>query len=145
MGHLAQFNIARARWDLNDPRMAGFMDNVARVNQLAERSPGYVWRLEDETGPEAPQFPDEPRMTFTLSVWESLEALRHFTFNTIHKQFRARTSEWFEPLGEAYLALWPVAEGHHPDGVEALTHLALLRSQGPSAHVFGTETLIRPV
>lgn len=142
MAHLAQFNIARARWPLDDPRMSGFVDNVARLNTLAERSPGFVWRLVDDAGPEAPKFPDDPRMTFTLSIWEDLNSLRHFTLNTIHKQFRARTAEWFEPLGEAYLALWPIAEGHRPEGVEALTHLALLRATGPSAHVFGTETLM---
>jgi hypothetical protein len=142
MPQLAQFNIARARWDLDDPRMSGFRDNVARLNALAERSVGFVWRLVDDEGPEAPKFPDEPRMIFTLSVWEDLNSLHHFMMNTIHKQFRARTSEWFEPLGVAYLALWPIAEGHRPEGLEALTHLALLRAHGPSAHVFGTETLM---
>ena len=142
MGQIAQFNIARARWDLSDPRMAGFTENVDRINRIAERSSGFVWRLRDETGSTAPQFPGDPRMTFTLSVWEDLSALRHFTVNTVHKQFRARTGEWFAPLGEAYLAIWPIADGHRPDGAEALTRLARLRSDGPSEHVFGTEALM---
>lgn len=142
MGQIAQFNVARARWPLDDPRMAGFMDNVGRINALAERAPGYVWRLVDEHGPEAPQFPGETQMTFTLSVWESLSALRHFTLNTVHKQFRTRTREWFEVPTEPYLAMWAVADGHRPEGVEALTHLALLRAHGPSEHVFGTEKLM---
>ena len=30
--HLAEFNIARIRYPLDDPRMAEFVDNVARVN-----------------------------------------------------------------------------------------------------------------
>ena len=107
---LAQFNIARARWPHDDPRMREFTDNINRINGLAARSPGYVWRLIDEDGPNAPKFPSDPRMTFTLSVWRDLESLRHFTWNTLHKRFRLRTTEWFEPLGEAYLAIWPIAE-----------------------------------
>ncbi|MGC2826392.1 MAG: DUF3291 domain-containing protein, partial [Pseudolabrys sp.] len=48
--HLAQFNIARTRYPLDDPRMAEFVDNVARVNCLADKVPGFVWRLQDESG-----------------------------------------------------------------------------------------------
>ena len=30
--HLAQFNIARIRYPLDDPRMAEFVENVTRIN-----------------------------------------------------------------------------------------------------------------
>ncbi len=36
--HIAELNTGRARHDLDDPRMAGFMDNLAHINALAERS-----------------------------------------------------------------------------------------------------------
>ena len=42
--HLAQLNIGRIRYEVDDPRMAGFVDNLASVNAIAERSPGFVWR-----------------------------------------------------------------------------------------------------
>ncbi len=48
--HLAEFNIARIRFPLDDPRMAEFVDNVERVNMLAEQIEGFVWRLKDESG-----------------------------------------------------------------------------------------------
>ena len=48
--HIAQLNIGRFRFPTDDPRMAGFMDNLDRVNALAERSPGFVWRMQDESG-----------------------------------------------------------------------------------------------
>ena len=35
--HLAQLNIGRIRYEVDDPRMAGFVDNLAFVNALAER------------------------------------------------------------------------------------------------------------
>ena len=138
---IAQFNIARALYDLDDPRMSEFMDMVPRMNALAERSPGYVWRLKDEHGPDAPDFGDDPRMTMTLSVWKDVESLRHFTWSTLHKRFRLRTHEWFEKADEAYLAIWPIADDHRPKGPEALQMLLKLRREGPSDAVFGTETL----
>lgn len=137
----AQFNIARARWPLEDHRMAGFTQTIDRMNAIAARSDGYLWRLIDEDGPDAPKFPGDPRMTFTLSVWRDVESLRMFTWNTIHKRFRERREEWFEPLGTVYLAIWPIAATHRPDGEEALAMLQRLRQEGPSDTVFGTETL----
>ena len=44
--HLAQFNIARIRYPLDDPRMREFVENVDRVNRLAEQIDGFVWRLQ---------------------------------------------------------------------------------------------------
>ena len=46
--HLAQVNIAKMRAPSDDPIMADFMNNLERVNTLAERSEGFVWRLNDE-------------------------------------------------------------------------------------------------
>lgn len=142
---LAQFNIATARWPFDDPRMAGFFDAVPAVNALAERSEGYIWRLKDEHGPDAPEFGPEygdlTRMTLTLSAWRDLESLRAFTWNTIHKRFRMRNAEWFEPHNQAYLAIWPIPADHRPNGNEALARLEQLRREGPSEAVFGVETL----
>ena len=138
---IGQFNIARARYDLNDPRMAPFFDAVPIMNSLAERAPGFVWRMVDETPAQAEIFPHEPRMTMTISVWRDLESLRHFTWNTLHKKFRLRSREWFEDMGEAYLAIWPIADNHRPSGREAWDMLSKLRREGASELVFGTEAL----
>ena len=48
--HLAQVNIGRVLGGPDDPRMADFYNNLARINALAERMPGFVWRLKDEEG-----------------------------------------------------------------------------------------------
>ncbi len=137
-----QFNIARARWDLHDPRMKPFFNAVPPVNALAERSPGFVWRLKDDSEMMATHFAHEPRFTMTLSVWEDVESLRHFTWNTLHKKFRLKTHEWFEKMDEAYLAIWPIADGHRPSGEEAVEMLTELRRTGPTERVFGTEALM---
>ena len=75
----------------DDPRMAGFMDNLDRVNALAERSAGFVWRLKDESNNATALRPfDDPDMAVNLSVWESVEALERFVWATVHKRIYNR-------------------------------------------------------
>ena len=124
--------------------MREFTSNITLINTLATRSPGYLWRLIDEDGPDAPRFPEHPSMTFTLSVWRDVESLRHFTWNTLHKRFRSRRTEWFVPMDGPYLVLWWVEEGHRPDGDEAQERLSHLAKHGPSDAVFGSEALVQP-
>ena len=47
---LAEINVARMKGvNINDPIMKEFVDNLDRVNNLAETSKGFVWRLKDES------------------------------------------------------------------------------------------------
>jgi hypothetical protein len=139
--HLAQFNIARIRYPLDDPRMAEFVDNVARVNALAEQIDGFVWRLQDESGNAmGMRVYDDPRILPNLTLWQSPQALERFVWQTLHGRFYRRRVDWFEPL-ETPLALWWVPAGARPaleDGVARLDHLI---RQGPSDHAFGWEQL----
>ena len=48
--HLAQVNVATAIDDLDSNRLADFVAALDRVNSLAERSSGFVWRLKDDSG-----------------------------------------------------------------------------------------------
>jgi hypothetical protein len=48
--HLAVFNIARLRAPMDDPLIDDFRNNLDPINALAESSPGFVWRLQDESG-----------------------------------------------------------------------------------------------
>ena len=113
--HLAELNIGRLRYPQSDPRVAPFMDNLALVNCLAERAPGFVWRLKDDSG-NATAFRAfaDPEMLLNLSVWENMAALRQFAFGTIHKQFFGRRADWFEKLPGPHFVMWHVAEGHLP-------------------------------
>ena len=99
--HLAQLNIGRFRYPTDDPRMADFMNNLDLVNGLAERSAGFVWRLKDDSGNATNfrPFPD-PNMAVNLSVWDSVEALERFVYQTVHKRFYGRRPEWFDKMDE---------------------------------------------
>jgi len=137
--HLAQLNIGRLRHETDDPRMADFMNNLARVNAIAERSPGSVWRYTDATGnaTDTRPFEGDPRMAINLSVWESVEALEKFVWQTVHTRFYARKTEWFEKLDGAYFVLWHVPAGRRPSVAEAIGRLEHLKAHGPSEHAFG--------
>lgn len=81
--HLAELNIGRVRYDLDDPRMAGFTNNRDLVNGLAERSPGFIWRYVDDSGNATDTRPfADPRIIVNLSVWESVADLERFVWQT---------------------------------------------------------------
>ena len=85
--HLAQFNISRNRYPLDDPRMQEFLDNVERVHRLAEQIDGFVWRLHDETGHAMNiRVYDDPEILPNLTVWRDVEALERFVWQTLHKR-----------------------------------------------------------
>lgn len=42
--YLAQINIALMKAPLHDPIMAEFADALDKVNAMADKSPGFIWR-----------------------------------------------------------------------------------------------------
>lgn len=140
--HIAELNVATGKYDQDDPRFADFVDNLARVNAVAERSKGFVWRLKDEAGDAmAIRASDDPRFFVNLSVWETVEDLERFVFATVHQKIYARREEWFPRAGVPTFVMWPVAAGHIPSLDEAFSRLDMLRNDGPSDEAFGWERL----
>lgn len=83
--HLAQVNIAKARAPLDHPLMKGFVDQLDHINALAERSPGFVWRLQTEEGDAtAIRVFEDPLIIVNLSVWESVESLKDYVYAGEH-------------------------------------------------------------
>jgi Domain of unknown function (DUF3291) len=134
--HLAQFNIARIRYPLDDPRMKEFVENVARVNDLGDKMPGFVWRLQDNSGNAMNmRVYDDPTILPNLTVWESVEALERFVWQTVHQRFYARREEWFAPL-KTTLVFWRVPVGHRPRLAEGVARRDHLIAHGPSDYAF---------
>ena len=135
---LAQVNIGRTRGEMSDPVMAGFVSRLEEVNALAERSPGFVWRLQTEDGDATAVRPyEDRRILINLSVWSDLASLRNYVYRTDHAEVMRRRREWFERLERVYVALWWVPAGHRPSVEEAVARLAHLEGHGPSGFVFG--------
>jgi hypothetical protein len=135
--HLAQVNIARMKAPLESPIMAGFVDRLDEINALADRSPGFVWRLRTAEGNATYLRPyDDDRILFNLSLWKSLEHLRQYVYQSAHAEVLRARHEWFTKFDGAYLALWWVPAGHVPSVDEAKKRLAYLRENGPTPFVF---------
>ncbi len=135
--HLAQLNVGRLRAPMDDPRIDDFRDNLDRINELAEASPGYVWRLQDESGNATGIKPygDELEIV-NLTVWASVEPLADFTYRTGHVEFLRRRREFFEAADQPILCLWWVPEGTTPSVEDAVARLDHLRTHGPTPMAF---------
>ncbi len=141
--HIAELNVAYPKYDVNDRRFAGFINNLDRINALAERSPGFVWRLKDDEAGNAMdmQVDDDPALIPNLSVWETVEDLERFTFGTVHAQIYKLRENWFTPMQERHFVMWRVPAGYQPTLEEAMAKLAQINTDGPSDEVFGWEAM----
>jgi hypothetical protein len=134
---LAQLNIATIRGSMDSPVMADFVANLARINALAEESPGFVWRLQTEDGDAIAIRPfDNERLLVNMSVWRDVESLNRYVYSFAHLELMRRRREWFEPMRDAFLVLWWVPRGHRPGMDEAIARLEHLRAHGATAEAF---------
>jgi len=135
--HLAQINTARLRAPLEDPSMIDFVEGLTLMNALADRSPGFVWRLADESGDGTVASPADPRRIYTLSVWESPEHLRAYAYQSQHLDYLRRRRDWFHPHGgEAALVLWWIPAGQIPTLGQGISRLGRLQAAGPTPEGF---------
>jgi Domain of unknown function (DUF3291) len=135
--HLAQVNIGRLRAPVEHPLMEGFRSQLDPINALADRSPGFIWRLQTEDGNATAIRPyDDELMAINMSVWESLDALQQFVYRSAHIGPLRDRKQWFEPMEGPILALWWIPAGHIPTIDEAKERLEHLRQHGPSSYAF---------
>ena len=135
--HLAQMNVATALYPMDDPGMGEFMARLDEINALAEASPGFVWRLQSDSGNATDiQVSEDPRFIVNMSVWGSVEDLFDYAYKSAHRLVMAKRRQWFERPAEAYQVLWWVPAGHEPTVEEGLARLEHLRRHGPSATAF---------
>jgi hypothetical protein len=143
--HIAQVNVARMRAPLDSPVMAGFVARLEEINALADRSSGFVWRLQTPEGDATYLRPfGDDRILINMSVWESVEALKDFVYRTAHAELLRDRRSWFENFAGAYAALWWVPAGHTPGIDEAKQRLAHLDEHGPSQFAFTFKTVQPP-
>jgi len=101
---------------------------IDAINELAEASPGFVWRLRGEETAIEDLRPLEPYVEcdverlfyYNMSVWESLEHLQRFIHKTGHIDFLRRRHEWIEPVARPATALWWIPQGHRPSVKESI-------------------------
>ena len=135
--HIAQLNVGRAVAPLEHVVMADFMGWLDEINALAERSPGFVWRLQGDNGQqhelEGQRRPAVHREPERLDV--DRRALR------LHLPLRAQDRVQTPPrvvraFGRPTTTLWWQPAGTVPSVDEALRRLECLRDLGPTPEAF---------
>src|SRR5689334_17478070 len=98
--HLAQINNGRLIAPIDDPKIAEFVAQLAPINALADKAPGFVWRLQSASGNATDIIYDErdPSISLNMSVWESLGALRDYAYRSDHARVLRDRAKWFEKM-----------------------------------------------
>ena len=130
---VAQVNIARMKDRIDSDLMSEFVNNLDRINSLAEDQKGFVWRLKDEeNNATSIQVYEDEYIIINMSVWDSVDDLFHFVYNTAHAQFVKRGSGWFHRMEDMHMAIWKISPDHIPTAHEAKEKLEYLRVHGLS-------------
>jgi hypothetical protein len=145
--HLAQINIARMLAPIDDPLMADFVAQLPAVNALADTSPGFVWRLQTESGDATSvKVYEDELIIVNISVWESVESLREYAYRSTHTGVLKYRTKWFENIKGPYMALWWIPAGHIPTPEEGKARLDYLREHGDTAYAFSFKNVFpKPV
>jgi hypothetical protein len=134
--HLAQLNVAELKAPIDSPELKDFVDNLDRINALAEAAPGFAWRLVGDGNDATSLRPLGEKVIVNMSVWRDVDSLRDFAYKSAHVEIMRRRREWFTRMADAYMCLWWVPKGHEPTVAEAVQRLTLLRERGPSTEAF---------
>jgi hypothetical protein len=140
--YLAQINIAKTIGvNINDPIMAKFVAQLDEVNALAEGSPGFIWRLKDDSNNATSINPyNDERIIVNMSVWKSLDHLQQFVYHGKHAEVLRQKRDWFVNFGRPFSALWYVAAGNYPTVEDAVDRLKSLQENGPTPYAFDFKT-----
>ena len=123
--------------DINHPIMADFVAQLNTINQLAEQSEGFVWRLKGDGNDATSLRPfDDERIIVNMSVWASVEQLQAFVFKSMHTEVMKDRRKWFEKPDQMMVVLWWIPIGHVPTVAEAKERLELLNKHGSGPQAF---------
>ena len=135
---IAQMNWGRLRFPLSDPQMTEFDQSLEKVYRLAEEHPGFIWRIPDEqAATELQGLNFDEKVSATVSVWDSVEDLKDYTFKSLHGDYLKRAGEWFEAVDGPQLVIWNVDRSSRPTFAEAFDRLETLEKLGPTDDTYG--------
>jgi hypothetical protein len=139
---IAQVNIARMLVPMDHPIMADFVAQLPPINALADESPGFVWRLQSESGDATSiKVYDDDMIIINLTVWESVNALREFVYKSAHSGVLRDRKRWFEKFDGPSYALWWVPAAHIPTPEKAREKLEHLRAHGDTPLAFSFKNI----
>ena len=146
--HLAQLNLGLLVAPIDADEMTEFRLALDPINALAEATPGFVWRLQGNDGASSTYVDvpgvEDPLWAPNMSVWESLESLKHFMHKSGHATYLRRRREWFQRPPGAINVLWWLPAGELPTLPDAVRRLRHLEAYGPSEEGWGFSAPLPP-
>ena len=142
--NIAQVNIAKRLAAMDDPIMQDFINNLDRINTIADGSEGFIWRLQDEDKDEAVTVFQDDSLIINMSVWKSLESLFNYTYNSGHIEVFKRKKEWFSKMKMMHMAFWYVPQGYEPTFEDAKDRLDYLNTHGDTPYAFSFKSKFTP-
>ncbi len=140
--HLSQVNVAKRLAPMDDPIMQDFVNNLDRINTLADKHDGFVWRLKDEDL--AAEIFKDDTLLINMSVWETLEDLFNYTYKSGHIEVFKRKKEWFSKMRMVHMAFWYTPEGYEPTFQDAKDCLDYLNVHGDTPYAFSFKSKFTP-
>ena len=134
--NLAQVNIAKRLAPMDDPIMQDFVNNVEKINAIADVSDGFIWRMQDEDKDLGVAVFKDDSILINISVWKDLESLFNYTYNSGHIEVFKRKKEWFSKIKMMHMAFWYVPEGYEPTFQDAKNRLDYLNNHGDTPYAF---------
>ncbi len=134
--HLAQVNIAKRLAPMDDPIMQDFINNVERINAIADEAEGFIWRMQDEDKDLGVEIFKDDTLLVNISVWENLESLFNYTYKSGHIEVFKRKKEWFSKMKMVHMAFWYIPEGYEPTFQDAKQRLDYLNKYGDTPYAF---------
>lgn len=120
--------------------MDEFVSSLDPINSIAEATPGFVWRLEDDDGGSSSYVDipgnDDPLLIINYSIWEDVDSLKHFMHKSGHVAYLRRRGEWFEKSELPMSVAWWVEQDTIPGVDVAYRKVLQLQREGPSESAF---------
>lgn len=134
---LAQINIAKMKGPIDSPVMKEFVDNLDRINETAEQSQGFIWRLKDDkNNATSINVFDDDYLIVNMSVWENMQCLFNFVYRSDHMDIFKRRKEWFGKMKEMHMVNWYIRNDRYPSVEEAVERLEYIRRVGETPYAF---------
>ncbi len=134
--HLAQVNIAKRLAPMDDPIMQDFVNNLDRINAIADVAEGFIWRMQDEDKELGAKVFQDDNLLINMSVWENLDTLFNYTYKSGHIEVFKRKKEWFSKMKMMHMAFWYVPESYEPTFEDAKDRLDYLNKHGDTPYAF---------
>ena len=145
MYQIVQANYAQWKPEISESAVNEFISQISGVHEQAELSKGYIWRYVDDPDPKyIDRLFGMNGLVFNMSVWESVEDLKAFTFKNLHNEVMRERAKWFAHLPFTTSIMWWVKQGHIPTAEEAQKKFEQIEAEGPSYEVFTFAKLFYP-